>query len=547
MRACRSYIVLLFILALSLCDNHRASAQEWLYTVRPGDNLWDLSETYLRSVAYWNRLQKLNDVSDPYHLPPGKRLRVPIAWLKLQPAPVEVVKAQGRVETLKASSADPQPLQAGMHLNSGAMVRTYDGGSAILLFADGSRMLLASNSELHLDALRVLDGTPFADSRVRLIRGRSDIRARSSSDGQSWYSISTPAAISAVRGTEFRVGVHDQGKAARTEVLAGQVNVSANARTLAIKRGYGTVVRKGSAPKPPRPLLPAPDLSSVPAELDRLPVRFKIKPLKEAVAYRLEVANDPKFEPLLFDQVFSSVEFVVPNLPDGRYAIRVRGIDASPLEGFNASTFITVDARPEPPILMDPVEDALIPDGFPNFRWTKPEDTQSYHIQIASGDDFTQPIFNDPDRTRTTLNLDEALPPGRYSWRIATVDHLGEEGPFSDPEGFRVPEPGPAAQPPDISADKMVFRTRAGLPNQRHRFQVSDDQNFDNKIVDVVVSEPRLEIDTLPYGVYYIRVRRIEASGLEGTFGSTQRFDHEPEPYWLLLTPLLGLLLLLAL
>ncbi|MCP5365212.1 MAG: FecR domain-containing protein [Hyphomicrobiales bacterium] len=546
MRTLRSTIVLLFILALPLCDNHRVAAQEWLYTVRPGDNLWDLSETYLRSVAHWKRLQQLNGVSDPHHLPPGTRLRVPIAWLKLQPVPVEVVTAQGQVETTQAGSAAPQPLQAGMRLNTGAVVRTYDDSSAILLFADGSRMLLASNSELHLDALSVLEGTPFTDSRVRLMRGRSDIRARSGAQGQSWYSISTPAAITAVRGTEFRVGVQDQGKGARTEVLEGQVNVSAGARTQPIKRGFGTVVRKGSAPMPPRPLLPAPDLHSVPAELDRLPVRFKIKPLTEAVAYRLEVANDSTFEPLLFDNVFSSVEFVVPDLPDGQYTIRVRGIDASSLEGFDATTTLTVDARPEPPILMDPIEDAFIPDGVPNFRWTKPEDAQSYHLQITRGDDFTQAIVNKTDQTRASFSLDAALSPGVYSWRIATVDDLGEEGPFSDPENFRVPEPGPGLQPPDVSGDKMVFRTREGQPGQRYRFQISDDEKFDNKIIDTVVSEPRLEIDTLPYGVYYIRVRMIEPSGLEGTFGSTQRIDIEPDTYWTLLTPLLGLLLLLA-
>ncbi|MCP5365171.1 MAG: FecR domain-containing protein [Hyphomicrobiales bacterium] len=547
MRTRRSYIVLLFILALPLCDNHRVAAQEWLYTVRPGDNLWELSDTYLRSVVYWKRLQELNNVSDPLHLPPGRRLRVPIAWLKLQPVPVEVVTVQGQVETVKAGSADPQPLHAGMRINAGAIIRTYDDSSAILLFADGSRMLLASNSELHLDALSVLDGTPFTDSRVRLMRGRSDIRARSGAEGQTWYSISTPAAITAVRGTEFRVGVQDQGEGARTEVLDGQVNVSAGARTRSIKRGFGTVVRKGSAPMPPRPLLPAPDLHSVPAELDRLPVRFRIKPLTEAVAYRLEVANDSKFEPLLFDDVFSSVEFVVPNLPDGQYTIRVRGIDATSLEGFDASTTLTVDARPEPPILMDPIEDAFIPDGLPNFRWTKPENAQSFHLQITRGGDFTQAIVDNTGQTGASFSLDAALPPGSYSWRIATVDNLGDEGPFSDPERFRVPEPGPAAQPPDISGDKMVFRTREGQPGQRYRFQISDDDNFDNRIVDMVVSEPRLEIDTLPYGVYYIRVRTIEPSGLEGTFGSTQRFELEPDTYWTLLTPLLGLLLLLAL
>ena len=37
-----------------------AAEEEWIYTVRPGDNLWNLSERHLNGTQYVRRLQQLN-------------------------------------------------------------------------------------------------------------------------------------------------------------------------------------------------------------------------------------------------------------------------------------------------------------------------------------------------------------------------------------------------------------------------------------------------------------------------------------------------------
>jgi hypothetical protein len=67
------------LLFLTLLFANTAQAQEWHYTVRPGDNLWDVSTRYLSAVDYWPKLQALNGVTDPEHLPPGTKLRIPVA------------------------------------------------------------------------------------------------------------------------------------------------------------------------------------------------------------------------------------------------------------------------------------------------------------------------------------------------------------------------------------------------------------------------------------------------------------------------------------
>ncbi|PZQ20029.1 MAG: hypothetical protein DI562_22475, partial [Stenotrophomonas acidaminiphila] len=52
-----------------------AQAQEWVYRVRPGDTLWDVTGTYLKPSIPWQRLQEHNGIANPYQLPPGSSLR----------------------------------------------------------------------------------------------------------------------------------------------------------------------------------------------------------------------------------------------------------------------------------------------------------------------------------------------------------------------------------------------------------------------------------------------------------------------------------------
>ena len=134
-----------------------AQAQEWLYTVRPGDNLWNITADYLTRMDYWPRLQALNQVADPEHLPPGMKLRIPAAWLKHLPASAQVTNVQGQVRATIAATHQTILVSSGLFLQSGDEIRTGPDGNVTLEFRDGSRLLLQANSELRLDAL-----TPMA-------------------------------------------------------------------------------------------------------------------------------------------------------------------------------------------------------------------------------------------------------------------------------------------------------------------------------------------------------------------------------------------------
>ncbi|MDE2389572.1 MAG: LysM peptidoglycan-binding domain-containing protein [Betaproteobacteria bacterium] len=85
----RLLLVLLMILPVSV------AAEEWIYTVRPGDNLWNLTERHLKSMDYVPQLQQLNGVKNPYVIPPGTQLRIPVAWAKVQNTSARVLSVYG--------------------------------------------------------------------------------------------------------------------------------------------------------------------------------------------------------------------------------------------------------------------------------------------------------------------------------------------------------------------------------------------------------------------------------------------------------------------
>ena len=112
------------LLSLTLLVAAAAHSQEWLYTVRPGDNLWNVTADYLTRMDYWPKLQTLNGVADPEHLPPGMKLRIPVAWLKRLPTTALVLSVQGQTHAVIATTGQTVPVNSGLFLQNGDLLRT---------------------------------------------------------------------------------------------------------------------------------------------------------------------------------------------------------------------------------------------------------------------------------------------------------------------------------------------------------------------------------------------------------------------------------------
>ncbi|MDG4582805.1 MAG: FecR domain-containing protein [Candidatus Competibacter sp.] len=508
-----------------------AQAQEWLYTVRPGDNIWNITADYLTSMSYWPKLQALNRVADPERLPPGMKLRIPVAWLKSQPTAARVLSARGEVEVTLAfnnrtiTAATDQPLQ------SGDEIRTGPDGSATLEFGDGSRLLLQAGSRLVMDTLSVYGDTRMVDTRLRLRQGRADNQVTPRQAPRARYEIWTPAATTAVRGTNFRLGMDAATGVARVEVLAGALDLKGERQSRAVSKGFGSLAETGRPPAAAARLLAAPTLADLPPQVERVPVRFGFPALSGAAGYRAQIAANARFETLLFDGVSQQPQVRGPDLPDGDYVVRVRGIDAQGLEGYDAYHSFQLRARPEPPFLARPGPGATVPEKAPTFEWTEPAAAASYHLQLAEDERFASVLLDLPDYASTRLTPDQTLAPGVYYWRVATRDSAGRQGPFGDPQRFRL-LPIPKVGPPEAVEGEMVFRWSAALPGQRYQIQLAKDSNFQDIVVDRQVDEPQLAIPWPESGFNYLRMRTIDPDGTAAPYGPTQRIDLPPKNYW---------------
>lgn len=340
------FLFLLLFLALPP-DPSQVCAAEWICTVQPGDDLWQLSKKHLKSMRHWQDLVALNEIDDPFRLQPGTTLRFPLEWLKSGAAVATVTALTGKATIIESRSGDGLAAEAGKMLWEGDIIQTDIDSNVTLRFSDGSKLLLQAASELKMERLMHYGGTGMAETKVRLKSGRTHNQVVPRRGPGSRFEISTPSAIAAVRGTEYRISADADGSS-RTEVLTGVVGVDSVGTNQDVSGGFGTVSFPDHKPLAPVKLLAAPDLSGLPETVTRIPFLLKASPVSGARQYRLQIAADDQFSTLLVDALFPSANTWGPDLPDGSYFLRLQGIDNNGLEGLYSIRPLKIAAHPFP-------------------------------------------------------------------------------------------------------------------------------------------------------------------------------------------------------
>ena len=532
----------------------KAPVETVAHTVAQGDTLIGLRDRLLRPSADWRVLQKLNRVADPRRLKPGSTLLIPADMLREQPAVAEVVHVNGdvRLQRLNAGGAS-QALTSGMVLNAGDAVQAARQSSAVLRFADGARVLVRPESELRLE--RLTKNGSAAQTQLELRRGSLDSSvpplvspadpAKPADAALRRYQIRTPVANLGVRGTEFRTRL--DGERTHVEVLEGRVATADGGAGLWVDAGFGAVLAPGSAAGVPRllPLLGAPDLSPAAKRVERLPLQLGWAALEGAIGYRAQVTQPDEAQRLVLDGRFADATArFADDLPDGRYALRVRAVDGNGLEGRDGRVEFTLKARPEPPFIEKPraglnaYEDAI------GFAWTRHAGAARYRLQIANNPGFEPSVVDRADITGTQARI--LLPQGHYLWRLASIRADGDQGPFGDTQAQLRRAPPTSPPPADPIADDKGLRLRwqaADEPDASDAYQIARDSAFTQIVKEGRTAQRDLALGEGASGLYFLRVRTIALDGFEGPWGAPQQIDVPSDKrwWWLLLLPI-GLL-----
>ncbi len=305
--------------------------EEFVYTVRPGDNPWTITEHYLLDMSYWPRLQQHNRIADARRIPPGSRLFIPMEWLRLRGVELQLVSWQGRVERFSAGQwtlLDTKPVA----MAAGQRLRTGSSGRATLSLGQGTLIEVRPKSELLVRKLPG-PGEGGADVRIEieLLSGGLDNAVPALRSTGRALDIVSPSAVTAVRGTTFTVRV----EADRTwsEVAEGEVDVFNPQGVTRLISAQGSVTIQGQAPSAAQALPALPDLSGTPAVLDTLPCQTCIAPHADAAGHVIEWWTEEPDSRL--EAAMSSEGAVLPDppVPDGTYRLHVRASGPMGLQG----------------------------------------------------------------------------------------------------------------------------------------------------------------------------------------------------------------------
>jgi hypothetical protein len=527
---------LLVCLFVVLSSASAPASDDWIYSVAPGENLWVLADRYLKSVSYTERLRSYNKIADPYTIAPGTKIKFPVKWLKTSPFFGRVIDLHGQAWITEADSDQRQSLTTDTWLMEGDSVETLEDSNVRILFIDGSQILLQENSKLTLEQVGIFSNSGMIDNRLILEKGRLETLVAPAAGPANRFEIKTPVATTSVRGTDYRVNQEADRPITRTEVLGGKIEVKSKGGAQLLKSKQGLLIRGAEPPIPPVALLPPPEVSELPRVIEQVPVQIRMPEVAESTGFRVQVSSREDFGSLIVDEAFSGNLFKGPDLPDGNYFFRIRAIDANGLEGLNAMTRIELNARPEPPLLLEPKPADGVVEARARFVWSTPIGINQFHFQLATDPDFRELAIDNAQvkQGHYVSNIDLVL--GNYYWRVAAIDEKEGAGPFSDAQYFRRVAPAPALEEPEISEEHLQIRWRAGLPGQQYQFQLAKEPSFSAPLIDQIVDEPGITLDKPDGGTYYMRIRTIEADGLKNPFGITQTLDvPRKQPWWMLL------------
>ena len=174
------------------------------------------------------------------------------AWFSartMNSAVVESVSGQAQVATNAAGTAWKN-IAAGDRLRQGDQLRTLGASTATLAFYEGSRTLVAPNSDLTFKELRGGSGKTI---QVRLEQAGGETWNTVTPFGgnpKSYFLVETPSGTASVHGTIFDVMVSQTGLA-RFAVTSGVVRVQADGSEVTLNAGQTTSANPTGQINPP--------------------------------------------------------------------------------------------------------------------------------------------------------------------------------------------------------------------------------------------------------------------------------------------------------
>lgn len=334
----------LLILGLLMFMNHNIGfgSESYIdYKITSGDSLWKLCQKFEQEPSTcWGTLARLNNISEPSSLTLDRIIIIPEDWIAETVTVAQILNIRGDIqlhqfdETLK-EYLDPVSLKKDAKLHQQDKISTSELSSALIIFNDKSEILLKENSVLILKTLSYNSRTEKNEIEVNLLKGR--IRSLvNPNKKRTDFGVTTPYAVAAVRGTEFRVSSND--KTSNSEVLKGLVEVNAQNESTSLTKGFASIVEKGKPPSKPIKLLDPPVIKSTEVKTPDNTYFASWKKIQNAKAYEVDLLKIMGDKNLLTDSTrIMENQYITHKLSAGNYRLILKGIDSNELYGLEMS------------------------------------------------------------------------------------------------------------------------------------------------------------------------------------------------------------------
>jgi hypothetical protein len=340
------------------------------YTVQPGDKLIVIANKILKDPGQWAEVAQFNRMAMPNRISVGQTIRFPLRLVRWAPSAARLVSANGDVRINGAQAVTGASIAEGDQLQAG------ESSSAVIALEDGSRVQMMPRTLAELVQHRQYglkdesEKTHWFAGLLRLTQGAVEAVVTPGVRRATPLQVTTPTSVVGVRGTHFRVAFEEL---ARSEVIEGLVVAEnpAQAAQADLSAGTGAVIRPEEKQIQVKTLLPAPDLSAVPARVQTQD-EWRWPRAEGAEAWRVQLAADAAFNQVVREDKLNQPSWAMAGLPLGQWFARVRAIDNVGLEGFDTARAIEIVATPVPDWSLR--SSALsFRNGISNLRWTPVE------------------------------------------------------------------------------------------------------------------------------------------------------------------------------
>jgi hypothetical protein len=377
------------------------------YRMAPHDTLLGLAAKYLAGPGAAQEVQRINRIRDPRRIPVGTVLAIPRRLLRFEPVALRIATFSGPVSLANGGTPERgQVLGEGMEIGTGA------NGFVTLAGADGSRVSLPSQSRVRVKESRRYLINRAASIEIEVLRGRAEVSAAKQAP-QGQFRLRSPVAVSAVRGTVFRVGYAEDRATGTTEVIEGLVGVATPKAGLDLPAGFGAAAR-GDGEVAKESLLPAPDAPGAGRVQTDPEVAFALSPVAGAAGYRVQIARDAGFVEVIAESSGPAPEARFAGIGNGRLFMRANAMAPSGIEGLGQSFAFR---RQQVGVK---AEAGAVADGF-RFTWLAEGEGQSlYRFQLFPAVEGQPPLVDEPALREPGLTL-TTLRPGVYRWRVGVI------------------------------------------------------------------------------------------------------------------------------